>query len=480
MTEGICTTVTCPCHSLGSAFDRRILGLPDGATDSIIFPLLAGIGSRCVLAADGGFHSHDGRLDSWKALVAHAQMTMALHDAKSDWTGDHETYVSLATFACASGPELLRMLPERLALRLLALSSWRPESEVTRAFSGWYDARSTPLVLTALLAARAAHHLPNKGNALPLASRSARTLRVRLAERLRSALGPVPRWPAVLRYTLEQWNGTALASLTLSLSAMLDAVDTKHDDPHEATEPVSHLQDSPVTPDPNPPDYDSLIREASEAIDEAKQATAKAESEMLSRVQVVNAEAERRIRDSGIEADRKVQAIATRLSKSQARVEQLETELQHESIRAGKLEAEKHSLLLELDEYAEKLEGERALLPDAPQPPDCIFAGYRIMVFTGNEVAAARQAMRQAFIELGASDADTTCRLGNKAKAADAIARSDVLVVVDTSFLSHAASERIRERARAIGAWRYLGSHGSSSIARAAAGAFLAHRRSES
>jgi hypothetical protein len=479
MTERICSNLSCPCHAASSAVtNARILGLTEGATDSIVFPLIAGIGSRCVLAADAGNHPDDGRGETWKALIAHARITMALSDAKSDWNGDQETYLSLATFACASLPELLRMVPERLALRLLGLSSWRPETEVIKAFSSWYDSTSTPLPLAALVASRAAHHLPNTGIALPLGGKSARTLRVRLAERVRSAVGATPRWPEVLRYTLEQWNGTALESLTLSLSAMLvDSVAITHFDGQAVRELVSQLDHTPVAANSNPPDVDSLIREASDAIDKAKQSIAIAESEALRRVADVQAEADRRVGASRHEADEKVRAMATRLSRAEDREKQLEAELQRERLHAAKLEAQNHSLRQERDEYAEQLEGERAAQSDAPPPPDSTFSGYRILVFTGTEDGSARDAMKEAFIKLGTHDVNTTCHRGNRANAADAITRDDALVVIDTSFLSHAASDRIRERARAVGAWCYLGSHGSSSIARAAAGAFLAHKK---
>jgi hypothetical protein len=53
---------------------------------------------------------------------------------------------------------------------------------------------------------------------------------------------------------------------------------------------------------------------------------------------------------------------------------------------------------------------------------------------------------------------------------------ADAIVAVDVSFMSHSTWNAIQERARAAGAWRYWAKHGSATLSRATAAAWMAHR----
>ncbi len=99
----------------------------------------------------------------------------------------------------------------------------------------------------------------------------------------------------------------------------------------------------------------------------------------------------------------------------------------------------------------------------AALPLESVFAGRLVYLYTGIERAAAREAMAGALKSCGAIcevfDGNRTRPLGPERFPADA------LVIIETSHLCHSNSERIEARARASGAWFYVGAAGSAALA---------------
>ncbi len=106
-----------------------------------------------------------------------------------------------------------------------------------------------------------------------------------------------------------------------------------------------------------------------------------------------------------------------------------------------------------------------ATVSPAPSPPiDSVFAGRSVYLYTGVERAGAREAMAKVVERHGARcevfDGNRLTLLGPERFPAEA------LVIIETSHLCHNASNVIEARARASGAWYYMGQTGSGALAR--------------
>ncbi len=111
-------------------------------------------------------------------------------------------------------------------------------------------------------------------------------------------------------------------------------------------------------------------------------------------------------------------------------------------------------------------------LPPTPlaqaEPPRpslaAVFAGRLVYLYTGIERVAAREAMARALERHGAScevfDGNSLGQLGPNRFPAES------LVIIETSHLCHNGSNMIQARARASGAWVYVGATGSGALAR--------------
>jgi hypothetical protein len=103
-------------------------------------------------------------------------------------------------------------------------------------------------------------------------------------------------------------------------------------------------------------------------------------------------------------------------------------------------------------------------LVDAAPSPDAIFAGRHVYLFTGAESAGMRREMGRAFERHGATsevfDGNRLTDLGPERFERDA------LVVIETRNLCHAANDLLLERARASGAWYFVGPSGAAGLAR--------------
>jgi len=95
---------------------------------------------------------------------------------------------------------------------------------------------------------------------------------------------------------------------------------------------------------------------------------------------------------------------------------------------------------------------------------DAVFAGRRVYLFTGAESAGMRHEMGRAFERHGATcevfDGNRLTELGPERFEPEAI------IVIETRNLCHAANDLLLERARASGAWYFVGRAGAAGLAR--------------
>ena len=168
--------------------------------------------------------------------------------------------------------------------------------------------------------------------------------------------------------------------------------------------------------------------------------------------------------------------FADRDARHRSHIESLERELQSARSALTRLETQLATVRQERDLFAERIAAFESVAEDATLPPPAsdVFAGRRVLVFTGAENADTRAAFAQSFHELGAAQVD--CYWADRSRGPD-LYPSDAIVAIDVSFMSHATWNAIQDRARAAGAWCYWGRHGVATLSRATAAAWTAHAR---
>jgi hypothetical protein len=166
---------------------------------------------------------------------------------------------------------------------------------------------------------------------------------------------------------------------------------------------------------------------------------------------------------------------ADRDSRQRSHIESLEREVKSARQEQAKLEGQVGTLRKERDLLAERIAAYEAVAEEAPADalPADMFAGRRVMIFTGAENADARNAFAQSFRDLGAAEVD--CYQADRSRGPD-IFPAESIVAIDVSFMSHPTWNAIVDRARSNGAWCYWGKHGAATLSRATAAAWQAHR----
>jgi len=110
-----------------------------------------------------------------------------------------------------------------------------------------------------------------------------------------------------------------------------------------------------------------------------------------------------------------------------------------------------------------------------PPRPEAVLSGRQVYLYTGVERAATRDAMAAVLEHHGARvevyDGNRQTLLGPDRFPADA------LVIIETSHLCHSNSDRLVARARASGAWYWVGSSGCGALARKVAERWVRRER---
>lgn len=101
---------------------------------------------------------------------------------------------------------------------------------------------------------------------------------------------------------------------------------------------------------------------------------------------------------------------------------------------------------------------------DDPPPVAEVLRGRKVYLFTGAYSAAMRREMARALERHGAAcevfEANRLTELGPERYD------PETLIVIETRNLSHAANDLLIERARASGAWYFVGPAGAGGLAR--------------
>jgi hypothetical protein len=303
-----------------------------------------------------------------------------------------------------------------------------------------------------------------KSPELEIFGKGGRPFRVVLADRLRRE--GLVTWPRVLSAAVNDWTVPTLERLAhhhatagdAAIRYVMDAGDDEEEPaPGKATE---------VVPASNP--------ESLAGAQPGKHAAGDGESaaaEHLIEEAVAEIEHWRQQRDR---VQRERDLVAGRDARSRSRAESLERELKAARLAQERLERELRTAREERDRLAEQLAAHEAVA-DVTVPtalPANLFAGRRVLLFTGVESADARAALAQGFWDLGPAQVD--CYWTDKARGPD-VFPAEAIIVADVTFMSHSEWGSIQDRARAAGAWHYWGKHGAATLSRAVAAAWSKH-----
>jgi hypothetical protein len=457
-----CEDPNCSCRSPElERFTNNVLRRDAARTDYLVIPLIAGVLANCVLAEAIERPDNDSAelLDLARSV---RDLAAAARDGKS-WEDETHAYGIIANLVFCNWPGLLSwgsLSWQRVKLGI----GWRLRASTDLA-AAVRALGAEPLpswTESVILAAFAASGAPGARatNDFHLLAKAGRPLRVVLADRMRRA--NLANWPAALTAAIDDWTVPTLQRLALSLAQAGDAAILYVSSLEDAAKAKAMIatESSPPTqpePPPAPPSRDTGETEAAEAM--IKEAVAEIDHWRTQRDRVQQ------------ERDR----LADRDARHRSHIESLERELQSSRSAQSRLETQLATVRQERDLFAERIAAYESVAEDTPSSPVATdtFAGRRVLVFTGAENADARAAFAEGFRDLGATQVD--CYWADRSRGPD-VFPADAIVAVDVSFMSHPTWSAIQERARAAGAWCYWGKHGSATLSRATAAAWIAHQ----
>lgn len=473
MLSGRCDDPDCSCRSPELQwFTDQVLRRDATRTDYMIIPLIAGVMARSILA-------DDSRLDSDPddgALRRQASAVIALADRgrTESWESDLHAYGILADLVFCNWPAVMSWggaSYERVTLGVPFGAGADQRMAAAIRFLGAQPLPSlTESVIVAMMTLVAAG---GKHTELPLLGKPGRRLRVVLADRLRRE--GLVTWPRILIAAVDDWNLPTLERLARHNAAAGDAAIHYVMDLTQRSAAAEAVESRP-TPDRDEAERasGSTSRDASQASGGSADEPGEAEAaEQLIEDAVSEIKYWRGQRDA-VQHER--DTFAQRDARSRSRVESLERQLAAERVRRQGLERELSDLRADRDRYAERAAAEEVLLDNAPLPPNDVFAGRRVLFFTGLQSADTRAALAQGFWDLGAAQVDTYWT--DKTRGPDTFP-PDAIIAMDVSHMAHSAWNAIVEKARAAGAWSYWGKHGATTMARATAAAWCKHSERE-
>jgi hypothetical protein len=448
-------------------YGARIIKREATKTDFIVMPVAAGVLTSCVLAAtDAQLADHPLR-DYWTTLRELAATVVASCEEgrENEWNVDDTHHITLWGFIHIAWVALLVWSPLEFVLRVTGTKFGDPGTTKLRAAERWLREHPDCSFVEFLFVGGVACDMAGIRNSseLTFLSRSARPIRVELARRLREA--GLTSWPEIVRTVRAQWNLEVVQRLTLDFSLSFgadvgyeeDAPDAKPDRTEQAlqvakeTATAANGLGEEVTA-PDVPAHEQTIAMQARVIRELEEHTQRLQesSERLDRERMLTAE-----RHAG--ADSYAAALKRELADANATIALLETTVA--------------DLRRTNERLTQDVAVETALAPDAPGPPADTFAGRRVLLFTGQPRADTREAMRQSFVEFGASEIDVYW--SDRSRGPETYPK-DSIVVIDVTFMSHSSSKVIEDRALKSGAWSMLCRHGAALIAREAAARFQA------
>lgn len=454
-----CADPNCSCRSPDlERFTNQVLRRDAARTDYLVIPLIGGVLANCFLAEEA-IEGPVQPADLRDLVHSVRDLATAAREGKS-WEDETHAYGIIANLVFCEWPQLLSwgsVSWHRVRLDI----GWIPRAShdlaaAVRALGDDPPPTWTESVILAAFAAAAGGTGENRD--FHLLGKVGRSLRVVLADRMRRA--NLANWPAALCGAMDDWTVPTLQQLTRSQAQAGDAAIQYVSNLQDAARADLKLAESSVTepqPEPAPPPRDIGETHAAEQLIEEAVAEITHWRTQRDRVQQ--------------ERDR----LADRNARHSSHIESLERELQSARSALTRLETERATLRQEREQLVERIAGYESVVEGAPSAPPATdtFAGRRVLVFTGAENADARAAFAQSFRDLGADQVD--CYWADRSRGPD-VFPADAIVAVDVSFMGHPTWNAIQDRARAAGAWCYWGRHGSATLGRATAAAWMAHQ----
>ena len=446
---------------LGNAVLKR-----DAArTDYLVLPLAAGILARLVLALDLGQIADFVPIEAWPDIQKTARLIIercAAEEEDALWTEDAARYGEVGDFALAAWPAFTVWTPLSYGSRKFGAQLSAAGPNYLDAAVRWLRANpGAPLLDMMLVAELGVVEVKTRRGEHPFLSRAARAVRVELAKRLRA--DGLTSWPRIVRAAAGSWTLAAVERLGFDLAMTAhDLLETADKVVRIASAIEARFREAPVHAPPGL-NADTAVDERQDG-DEETLAALEVE---FRRLQTQN----RILEEKAVTLQHERNALANRHARAESRAVALTENLASAQHRVTDLEWQLVVLARERDELVGQVAVEAAFAPGAPPLPTDALAGRRVLLFTGQAAADAREAMRQSFHEYGA--ADVTCYWTDKGQGPDRVL-PDAIVVVDITFMSHSSSEAVTSLARKSGAWCCQSRRGSAMIAREVVARFLA------
>ena len=424
-------------------------------TDYLVLPVVAGVLAQLVLAVEA-LQGRDAPSDEvWQELRVMGRLMLGrcTEDQDAQWADEESRYGEVRDFALMAWLAIDFWIP-------VIYVSWKfdYEGETTEAkLTGVVDTLRThasdPLTDFTLTAMAGVHLVTTEEDTIPLVARVARKIRVELADRLRR--DGLMSWPQIVRVVAAEWaNGGAgrfafeLATATREVADRIEFVGVNFEEREAKINAALARLDAAQRRAPEVP-----VPTVSVAEHEAALRAAESRYRELER------------RFAAVQNERDL--IAERDGRRQSRIDALTERLATAEQRIRELESGEPQAMTVPDESAAPAPDREAV----PAIPDDVFAGHRVLVFTGEASGETRDAIARAFSEYGA--ADITSYWTDKERGPETVP-SATIVVIDARFMSHSDSDAIVRMAERSGAWYCVVKRSSSLIAREVATRWLA------
>jgi len=429
-------------------------------SDYLILPLAAGVLAHFVLALE------DRKLDDpklaarWRDLQddARAILQSSSEAREAQWDEDDTLYLKVRDVALMGWTAVQLWMP-------IMYVSWKfpdnSDGSVRQQASiiKWLSAnRSAPLVDYTLVAVLGVFRVTTENDEWPLLSQAARKIRVEVADRLRR--DRLATWPQIVRTVSAGWVDGGSARFTMDLANAA----------HETMDPFLKLADKVMAESARMDELRAQLaaaeqrsaeKEASPSVPQAEHDAMREEYEARHQSLHTQMSALRAERDALAQRDGRrqshIDALTEKLAAARDRIRELEIEMAASQVQHSERRPE----------TTKDMEDEPA---NVTVPADAL-NGRRVLLYTGEESGDARDALKLALLEYGASD--VTCYWTDKDRGPDTI-RQDAIIVIDVRHMSHSTYDAVVSVAEKSGAWYCITRRAAAGIGRTVAARWLA------
>ena len=456
------------------AIAASVLKRDAAKTDYIVVPLFAGLLANIALLVQSLGPDDGDPFEETPDLPAAARVILDDSQADDDsaWAEGTDRYTRTLEFVLAAWP-LIFALTSRPYMEVQLAPYWDGigEKDDVVAATEWLKANpQAPLLLTLLIAGQGVSVADSRRDEHPLFANSTRGIRVELARRLRDV--GATRWPQVVRLAAAAWNADTLGRLALDQAASAEAYLEALSRVAAADEELDLAFDDDPFGDPDHPDSGIAATTTAQPDSSTSSTDVDALSAMRSQLEQTLARKET-LEQQVATLRRERDAQADRHARSESHVGTLTEQIGGATERIKELEFQLLVATRERDELARLIFTDEQTAPADPEVLARALVGRRVLLFTGQAVAGAREDMRRAFFDVGAAEVE--CYWTDKSVGPERVP-PDRLVVIDVSFMSHSNANRIDAMARRSKAWVCYTKAGSARIAQDVAARFVSRR----